>query len=386
MIHHPAFQTLMLFAAITGAFLGHHYIPLKGCQMFYAFSLFLKECLMFLLPAIIFTSVYTSFSKLKQGALYVAGILLGWVVVWNFCTAGFAGLLSSWIISTETAALSAQPISAALSPLWAMHLPKLNSLIALIAGVGFALFNHPASRRVGDTIAKFCQIVSDIFLKKVFIPLLPVFVFGFMLKLLKDKTLNIFLANIQSFTLILAFLTAFTVLLFAGVVVFYKKNPKFLLQNLSTPMLVGLTTMSSAAALPFSLEAAKKNTGDKAVSDLFIPSTFNFHMLADNIVIPMCAIVMMVSFGQPFPSLTQYLIFLVFYTISKFYSAGVPGGSIMVVNPILETYFGFSPDMIAMITLCYIILDPLITCFNVVGNNLSCIYFDRFYKRIMPAQ
>lgn len=386
MIHHPAFQTFVLFAAITGAFLGHHYIPLKGCQMFYTCSLFLKECLMFSLPAIIFTSVYTSFSKLKQGALYVAGILFGWVVVWNFCTAGFAGLFSSWIISAEPSALSAQPVSAALSPLWTMHLPKLNSLIALIAAVSFALFNHPVSRRVGDTIAKFCQIVSDVFLKKVFIPLLPIFVFGFMLKLLKDKTLNIFLANIQSFTLILATVLGFTLVLFAGIVIFYKKNPRFLLQNLSTPMLVGLTTMSSAAALPFSLEAAEKNTGDKAVSDLFIPSTFNFHMMSDNIIIPMCAVVMMVSFGQPFPSLTKYLVFLVFYTISKFYSAGVPGGSIIVVNPILETYFDFSPDMIAMITLCYIILDPLNTCFNVVGNNLSCIYFDRFYKRIMPAQ
>ena len=53
--------------------------------------------------------------------------------------------------------------------------------------------------------------------------------------------------------------------------------------------------------------------------------------------------------------------------------------------PVLEQHFGFSTEMLSMITAMYIIFDPVITGVNVAGNNAFAILFDKlslvFMKR-----
>ena len=113
-----------------------------------------------------------------------------------------------------------------------------------------------------------------------------------------------------------------------------------------------------------------------------MPATVNIHMIGDSICIPIMAMILLIAFGHPIPTLTEYLIFAMTFVITKFSGAGVPGGSILVMIPVLESCLGFTPEMNALITICYMLLDPICTMGNVLGNNLFVIHFSKFYSLI----
>ena len=67
--------------------------------------------------------------------------------------------------------------------------------------------------------------------------------------------------------------------------------------------------------------------------------------------------------------LLNYFMFVVYFVIAKFSVAGIPGGGIIVMLPILESYLGFNSEMMSLITALYILFDPINTCINVLGNG-----------------
>jgi Na+/H+-dicarboxylate symporter len=69
------------------------------------------------------------------------------------------------------------------------------------------------------------------------------------------------------------------------------------------------------------------------------------------------------------PSLWSYFVFTIFFVIAKFSVAAVPAGGIIVMVPILEKYLNFNTEMSSLIVAIYIIFDPIVTGFNVLGNG-----------------
>ena len=88
----------------------------------------------------------------------------------------------------------------------------------------------------------------------------------------------------------------------------------------------------------------------------------------------------MKSFGVAEPGFLSYLIFAAYFVMAKFSVAGVPGGGILVMLPVLESYLGFNGEMLSLITALYILFDPVITCANVLGNGGFAITIERFFK------
>jgi Na+/H+-dicarboxylate symporter len=95
----------------------------------------------------------------------------------------------------------------------------------------------------------------------------------------------------------------------------------------------------------------------------------NIHLIGDCFAIPIFAFAIMKSFGIAEPAFASYLIFAGYFVMAKFSVAAVPGGGILVMLPILETYLGFNGEMLSLITALYILFDPLITSANVLGNG-----------------
>jgi Na+/H+-dicarboxylate symporter len=95
----------------------------------------------------------------------------------------------------------------------------------------------------------------------------------------------------------------------------------------------------------------------------------NIHLMGDCFAITIFAYAVLKSFGMDEPSFTAYLIFAVYFVLAKFSVAGVPGGGILVMLPILETHLGFQGAMLSMITGLYILFDPIITSANILGNG-----------------
>jgi len=156
------------------------------------------------------------------------------------------------------------------------------------------------------------------------------------------------------------------------------------IKNSLTAGLTGFSTMSSLASLPVTLTVAEKNTQNPKMARAIIPATVNIHMIGDSIAIPIFAMSILLSFGLSLPTFEQYLVFAVFFVLYKFAVAAVPGGSIIVILPVLQSYFGFSGpmagEMSALITTLYILFDPLVTFVNVLGNSAFVILMARFFS------
>jgi Na+/H+-dicarboxylate symporter len=165
-----------------------------------------------------------------------------------------------------------------------------------------------------------------------------------------------------------------------------KKSIKSIAREMIAPMITAFSTMSSAATLPFSLKAASNNTGDEKVANLVMPITMNIHMVGDAICIPIMAMIILLGFNVPIPTLEQYAVFMAAFLMAKFSGAAVPGGSILVMIPVLEKTLGFNQEMVALITTLYMICDPIVTSGNVVGNNVFVMYFSKIAAFLQPKK
>jgi Na+/H+-dicarboxylate symporter len=45
--------------------------------------------------------------------------------------------------------------------------------------------------------------------------------------------------------------------------------------------------------------------------------------------------------------------------------------------PIYEHYLHFTPEMIAILLAFNVLLDPIVTCTNVIGNGALCTLFEK---------
>ncbi|GHU13371.1 hypothetical protein FACS189449_08620 [Alphaproteobacteria bacterium] len=209
-------------------------------------------------------------------------------------------------------------------------------------------------------------------------PLLPVFVGGFLLKLFAEGKMTGFVSQNAGVCLMMCgFLVAYLSIWLMVAAGFRFSRTTEILRNAAPAIVTAFSTMSSAAALPMSLSAAGKNTKDKVLSDAVMPLTLNFHMVGDTIIVPIIAMLVMVSMNHPLPTFSGFVMFGVFFVLNKFAGGGVPSGTIMVTVPVLQKYFGFDDSMIAFIIAFYGVVDPIATAGNVAANNFFVVIFQK---------
>jgi Na+/H+-dicarboxylate symporter len=377
---HPA----RIFLTIILTIYFYNYLPLTLKQVFLALSLSLKEVLMLMIPFIIFSSVYNAFSKIRGNALYFIFLLLGCIILSNFFSVTIAGIFSYFLIFTNESGIHAPRDIMELQPLWQFTIPRLiPNNIVLVLSLLLACINKPFINKNIGKAAKFTAKIVDIFLKKFFTPLLPIFISGFLVKLLTDDIIgDVLSVNPKAFLFMIITMILYLVLVFLAAIYPYKLKASKILRNILAPAITSFSSMSSAAALPFSIKAAEDNTGNKNVADVVMPATSNTHMIGDSICIPILAMILLLAFGHPMPSLYAYFIFALTFVITKFSGAGIPGGSILIMIPVLESCLGFTPEMVALITICYMLLDPITSTGNVIGNNIFVIHFNKLYLYI----
>ncbi|MDR2401912.1 MAG: dicarboxylate/amino acid:cation symporter [Cytophagales bacterium] len=191
-------------------------------------------------------------------------------------------------------------------------------------------------------ITKFITTIQAwvmIFMKKIFLPLLPLFISGFFLKLFKEDRLGGFISqNPIIYLKIIGFLWLYLGLWLAVAASFNPKKMWEIFKNALPAILTAFSTMSSAAALSLSIEAAKKNTDDKVLSDAVMPLTVNFHMIGDTMVVPIMSLMVLQIFNHPLPTVPQFIMFGIFFVLNKFAGGGVPSGTMWNYND-YNSYF-----------------------------------------------
>jgi Na+/H+-dicarboxylate symporter len=278
--------------------------------------------------------------------------------------------------------------SVPMEPLWSYKLPKcLGTDKALLLGfiLGVTLSFLPSASSFKETlIAGSLKIREKLtwILQSLFIPFLPLYIFGFCLKLSHEKTLLFLLCHYtQVFLLSVGVVVTYLALLYTVAGRFKKEKIFALFKTMLPAGIVGFSTMSSAAALPMTLKATEKNTEDKNYTQLVVPATSNIHMLGDDLTIILTALTLLLMGGQAFPDLGTFGLFALAFCFAKLSCVGIPGASVLVILPVLEQFLGFTNSMISMLTTIYILQDPLGTFTNVMGNGAFAVLLRRGFEK-----
>ncbi|MDR1254728.1 MAG: dicarboxylate/amino acid:cation symporter [Puniceicoccales bacterium] len=374
---------IFLFALILPALYGH-LLPDAITSFFYALSLTIKECIIFVLPLVIFSLLYTSLGRIGVGSLRFLIFIAPLICFSNFINTLLSYLLSSCCI--KIGLLSVIPFvqqnHSSVIPLFSFSLPPIVSNdLALLAGIlgGIAsslMKSHKLHAKVSMIAEKFMK-----YFFRLLIPLMPLFIFGTALKLNHDEMIGLILSKYLVVMEIFVFSAYGYVLLQLLVLSGFRFGHWIdYLKNLLPAVVTGFGSMSSAAALPLSIKAAAANLQNKDNAAIIVPLSVNVHLVGDCFFIPFVAVAILTSFSQELPNISTYLVFAVYFVMAKFAVAAVPGGGILVMLPILQNHLGFNADMLGLITALYVLFDSFITACNVMGNGSLAIIFDKITK------
>ncbi len=367
---------IIIFAAGVGPFMSTH------VQSFlYAVSLTLKELLVFVLPLIVFSLILSSIVHLKHGAVRLILLLLPLMCLSNLISIWIGYVAGDVIIHRAGLSVVADISTRSLDPLWDLVLPEwLSCKYAMLLAMGVGLLSSAYFVEPGQMIANRLNKVTVFILNKLVVPLLPIMILGFVIKMQYDDILEELIHNYAYIFATVALLQVAYILAWYVVLAKFKTGVWLnYLKNMFPPFLTAFSTLSSAATMPFTLIGTRKNVHDPDVVNFVIPSTVNFHLIGDCIAMPIFAMAIMLSFGYQLPSVSEYLVFSLYYMLARFSVAGIPGGGAIVIWPLLKSQFGFTSDMLALVQTLNLMFDPMITAMNVMGNGAFAILFNKIY-------
>jgi|SRR5579862_6529010 len=371
----------ILLAVIACAALASPYLSASCKSVLFGISLSIKSIIIFTLPFLIFGLMFKTAVNIARKATKMILWLLAAVV-----GSSFVALLMSYCIGSYTfgmhLSMIAPQAAGSLQPIWALSLPKwIGNDFAMIAGLcmGVLLVRLKPhwAERISSAVDK---IVNKIL--KIILYMIPLFIAGFVVKLSHDQVMSYILCNYSLiFGLIACAVFSYIALLYLAVNRFRWRPFIRSIKNMLPAGIAGFGSMSSAASMPLTILGAEKNARNPELARSIVPATVNIHLIGDCFATPIFAFAILNQFGMAEPTFVHYLVFAFYFVLAKFSVAAVPGGGILVMLPILESYFGFNAEMLSLITALYILFDPVITSANVLGNGGFALGMDKLFKR-----
>ena len=343
----------------------------------------LKDGLMSILPIVIFVYIAAAILSLEQRAP-----LLIISIITLVCLSNAAAVLTSYwagqaVLPWLTAgkALQTTALSATIEPLWSLGAFQLISpSAAMMASAAFGLVFSFIKVPAINNFSQQARHGVTLFLKRVFIPLLPIYVFGFVLKIQKEGNLGLLFENFFQVSVLICVLSlGYFFALFAIGNGFNFKKTLQSMKNMLPAAVTGFSTMSSAATMPVTLSATEKNLPNPQFAQLIIPATVNMHLLGDALGIPLLGLAILKLSGLPLPDFQSYLIFTAYFCAAKFSTVAVPGGGVLVLLPVLQSHLGLSAEMTSLLATIYILQDCVFTSANVVGNGAFALICHRVF-------
>lgn len=376
---------VQLLIVIAASFLLSHVVCMKTTQLFYTFSMFFKECLGFLLPFIIFSFITVGIISLKKNAPTILSILLGMIILSNSIVAFFSYFMTTTVLRFTSTNSATDPlhISQEIHSLLPFHLPKLiNSEHAMLAAAicGLLLYFFPYQPAISAVLRAKKSV--EWLINTIFIPVLPLYVFGFLLALHKQGIfLTLFASYGKTFGLIVCLQTLVIFLVFLVAAQGKLSQAITYIKNAASSYMTAFGTMSSTATIPVTSACAQKNGVSEPIALMATPITANIHLLGDAVATPTLALVTCYLFTGMIPTITMYAPFVMYFCINMLAVSGIPGGGIIVMAPLLVDFLGFNEVMISIITTLYLLQDSFGTAGNVMGDGALMIMVEKVLRR-----
>lgn len=386
MFHLKPSLPVQLILVIAGVFLFGSYINEPLLRLFYTFSLFFKEILGFCLPFIIFSFVAKGILSFKKNAPLILAVLIMTIFISNAIAALFSYIVARLFVPliAQHMSVTAFQIGDAIEPYYRLTLPvSLSSeyalLVAIVVGVFLSVVRLPHVEKGIDLL----KYVVETFLNHYFIPLLPLYVWGFLLEVhYKGIFESLFVHYGKAFCIIFLAQTVCIMVYYLLVAGGSAHKAWYYMRNAWPSYVTAFSTMSSTATIPISIECADKNIHNRPLAQISMPIMANIHLLGDSVGTPLLALVTMALFIGQLPDLMTYFTFVGYFCTAMLAVSGIPGGGIIVMIPILVSQFGFTQEMISIVTALYLLLDPFGTAANVMGDGALIILVKKILQKL----
>lgn len=377
---------VQLVGIIIVSLLCGHLLPVPVVRGIFTISVFFKNVLAAILPFLVFSYVATGILSFRKNAPAVLAVLLGMVLCSNFFTACVAYFVTTaampWLSSPSEVMGQMQSLWT-VTPYFQLQIPVVCGseyalLAAIFVGITAIAYNLSIVER---TVGRLRHLI-ELFLRRLLIPILPLYVFGFLLKIEREGVLRLLVDDYcRTFALMALLQVCVLFFVYALSQRFDWRATRKKITNALPSYITAFSTMSSTATIPVTLQSAEKNGVDESLRNLAVPLLANIHLLGDAISVPMLALVTMSIFTGVLPTFGSYLMFVSYFSVAMLAVAGIPGGGIMVMIPVLQSLLGFTPDMISVITTLYLVQDPLGTAGNVMGDGALVLMMQKVLKK-----
>ncbi len=355
-------------------------------RVLYTFSFLFKEILGLFLPVMVFAFILGGFLSYKKRAPIVLLILLAFIIMSNFFVSMTSFFVGNSFLSFLTEGISTDALISekVLLPWFSINIPQLIGadkviLLALGLGILFSFIDFPIFTKFIFKLKKFVEFI----LLKCFIPFLPIYVLGFLLKMSFEGTFSsMFGAFGRAFLLVFIIQAIYLFFMYFVASSFNFKRAIGYIKNALPSYVTAFSTMSSTVTIPVTSHSSAKNTGDIQLSHLATPILANAHMVGDSITVPILCLVTTYMFAGIHLNFFIFIKFIFYFCLTMLAAAGIPGGGIIVIIPILQSILGFNPAMISVMTTLYLLQDAFGTACNVMGDGALTIIVHKFLKKV----
>ena len=360
-------------------------------RCFITFNSIFSNFLGLFIPIIILGLIAPGIFELGKGAgklllitaaiAYLSTILSG-LFSYGTCRLTYPSLLGGSIASLGGIDMAAND----LKPFFTIEMPPLMSVttslvLAFVIGLSLIAIKGNYFRGVMLELRELVFLV----IKKVIIPLLPIFIFGIFLEMGAEGNVGPVLGMFLKIILII-FVMHVTVLVLqfciAGAIA--GKNPFKALVTMLPAYVTALGTQSSAATIPVTRAQTLKNGVDPDVADFVVPLCATIHMSCSILKIVACAYAISLSMGLDI-SFGTYAGFVLMLGITMIAAPGVPGGAIMAALGLLASMLGFDTNMQGLMIALYIAMDSFGTAGNVTGDGAIALIINKIKSKHVVA-
>lgn len=411
--------------ALGVGFLLAPYLPHGAIVFFYSVSCAIKDLLVFFLPVVIVSYLVSSIISYEDGAPKIIVGILGGMVLSIFCALAYAYGIGVYALPhiVHAAPVVASTAQEEISPLFTLplkHVPAdLAMMFAFVVAFWLNVLQSSFVRRLRNSYynklekcppsGDFCFFLGlvscGIFaraehlakvkrgffalrsgceraLLQLFIPIVPVYIFGFILKISIESSSLHFLQSfgrifVCSFVAIMGFV-------FLAYLIAARGSPRRAFSYLRTMLpavVTGFSTMSSVATMPLTIQATENNLGgNEDFVKFVIPTTVNVHAVGDVINIAFAGLALVLMGGGVVPGVAVYALFAVYTCLAQFSCVSVPGGGIIIMTGILQHYLGLSAEATTLLTSIYFLQEPFLTACNVAYNGAFAIFLKKMLR------
>ena len=374
----------LLIAVIVGILAGF-YVEGTVLSAIISIKHLTGQIIFFLVPLIILGFIAPSIAHLRSNASKMLLFAFGIAYLSSVGASFFGAAVGYQVIPHLDIASDANTLKELPENMLKIDIPPVMNVmtalvLAALIGIATAWVKSEEFSRLLDI---FQQMVLEL-VKKILLPVLPVFIFANFCVLSYQGAVTKQLPIFISILLVVIVCHYIWLALLYGIASIYsRKNGWQVLKHYGPAYLTALGTMSSAATLGVALNCAHKSPIlRKEISDVTIPLFANIHLCGS--ILTETVFVMTVSqllYGS-MPNFFTLALFILLLGLFAIGAPGVPGGTVLASLGLIISVLQFDESGTALLLTIFALQDSFGPACNVTGDGALTLITDTYEKKI----